>query len=288
MTGVEMAPEIKTVTLPDGYRSFVRLWAVPAPKARVVVLHGIVSHGGWYLASCQHLAAAGCEVHLLERRGSGLNSPARGDVAEREVWLTDLDAYLAALPEGPRPVLLGISWGGKLAAAFARFRPESLAGFGMICPGLFAYQQASVLQRAGIRLGVRSGLGDWRVPIPLDDAALFTDSERWQGMIRQDPFRLRRMTLRFAAADLELNRYATEAPEEILTPALLVLAGQDRICDNLRTRVFFERLGGEQRTLFTYPEAAHTLEFEPEPQGSFNDLAGWVLGLNAHHDSSAI
>ena len=71
------------------------IWPVTQPLAYIVGLHGIVSHGGWYLKSCSALARAGFEVHFLERRGSGLNTAERGDVNGYVTWLTDLGAIAA-------------------------------------------------------------------------------------------------------------------------------------------------------------------------------------------------
>ena len=88
------APSIKIFTLPDGYRCAVRIWETPNSVGRVVFVHGIVSHGGWYLASCRYLASSGLEVHFLERRGSGLNLAARVSVDSYETWLEDLEFYL--------------------------------------------------------------------------------------------------------------------------------------------------------------------------------------------------
>jgi alpha-beta hydrolase superfamily lysophospholipase len=173
-------------------------------------------------------------------------------------------------------VLLGISWGGKLAAAFARYRPDLLAAFGMLCPGLFAAQQAGWLGRTMLRIAGGAGLRGLHVPIPLQDPALFTASPHWQEYVRTDPLTLREVTISFALADLELNRYAGEAPEEIAVPALLMLAGRDRICDNRRTRDYFGRLGSADKTLREYADAAHTLEFEPDRASYFEDLRLWV------------
>jgi alpha-beta hydrolase superfamily lysophospholipase len=59
-------------------------------------------------------------------------------------------------------------------------------------------------------------------------------------------------------------------------PLLLVLAGRDRIVDNARTRAFFNRTGASYRMLIEYPSAAHTLEFEPDPEPYFADLVNWA------------
>jgi len=114
------------------------------------------------------------------------------------------------------------------------------------------------------------------VTIPLQDPALFTNTPRWQQYLRSDPLLLRKVTIRFAVEDLKLNHYAAAAPEQITTPALLILAGRDRICDNRRTGRFFRQLASRSKRLVEYPAAAHTLEFEPDPQQYFADLSDWV------------
>src|SRR6476619_6047500 len=99
----------------DGYRFFVRVWdAAPSgdgaadalatgttriaktPSARVFFLHGIISHGGWYETTCARIAAAGFEVHFLDRRGAGLNARARGDVDSCQTWIRDVADYIHA------------------------------------------------------------------------------------------------------------------------------------------------------------------------------------------------
>jgi len=277
------APRITHFTAADGYRFAVRVWdarGVKVPRGRVVCLHGIISHGGWYQPSCRELARAGCEVHFLDRRGSGLNFAGRGDVDRWETWPADVEEYLAQLPDGPPRVLLGISWGGKLGAAVARRRPELVDALAFICPGLFAKKGANALQRAALKLAGALGLRRLRVAIPLKDPALFTGHAQWQAYVAADPLALREVTVRFALADLKLTRYAAEAPTEIRPKAaLLVLAGRDRIIDNARVRRYFDSLGAEEKRLLEYAPATHTLEFEPDPAGFLRALRAWVDGV---------
>ena len=58
--------------------------------------------------------------------------------------------------------------------------------------------------------------------VPLQDPALFTDSVDAQRYIRQDPYALRKITIGFAAADLQLNGYVRQAAASIERPALLM------------------------------------------------------------------
>jgi alpha-beta hydrolase superfamily lysophospholipase len=58
-------------------------------------------------------------------------------------------------------------------------------------------------------------------------------------------------------------------------PVLTLLAGRDRIIDNRRTRDFVGRFAGPKEVV-EYPEAHHTLEFEPDPENHLRDLIGWL------------
>ena len=57
--------------------------------------------------------------------------------------------------------------------------------------------------------------------------------------------------------------------------AKLLLAGRERIVDNARTRVYFERISTADKRCLEYPDAGHTLEFEPDPTRYLADLQAW-------------
>jgi alpha-beta hydrolase superfamily lysophospholipase len=276
-----LPPKIEFYDAADGRRLAVRVWhAASPPRARVVFLHGITSHGGWYVHSCQYLAQAGFDVHFLDRRGSGLNIADAGDVDRWETWLDDVAVYLEKNREDQPTLLCGISWGGKLAAAVARRHPALIRGLGLICPGLFSPHEPGVGKRLALSVPASARLQRRRVPIPLRSPSLFTDGPGWREFIANDPLALRDVTWRFAREDRALTRFAREAAPFLRTPLLLMLAGRDRIVNNRRTRAYFFHTTTAQRTLVEYPNAAHTLEFEPDPAPYFADLAEWI-GLTA-------
>ena len=74
-------------------------------------------------------------------------------------WLADLASYLQRLPADVPRILLGISWGGKLAAAFARERPDLVAAFGMLCPGCSPSTCRGCIERCSLALARAVGLG---------------------------------------------------------------------------------------------------------------------------------
>ena len=131
-------PTVCTITASDGYRWHYRRYAASGEVVgRIVFLHGIQSHGGWYLRSCSKIAAAGYEVFFLDRRGCGPNTEARGDIPSFRRVLDDAAEFIQTLPTD-KPRLMGaISWGGKLGVGFQYRHPGLVDGLALLCPGFF-------------------------------------------------------------------------------------------------------------------------------------------------------
>lgn len=279
-----MPLEFEHIITSDGYRLFARHWRPSEqPRGFVVALHGIQSHSGWYEYSSGRLCEAGFDVLFLDRRGSGRNFPRRGDAPHGDRLINDVVQVVSQVrrerdrlaPQAP-VVLLAVSWGGKLAAVTAARRPELIDGLALLYPGLCARVQPTASQRARLWLARQFDVRHKRIEIPLNDPALFTAEPRWQEFIRNDPLALREVTSGFLLAHQDLTRESLEAAPQIRCPTLLMLAGRDRIIDNAATKNWAARLGTGKVTLQEYPDAQHTLEFEPQPDPFVNDLLAWL------------
>lgn len=275
-------PAIETFTASDGYQWLYRRFA-PAGGDRpirptVVGLHGIQSHGGWYLESCRRIANAGYPVAFLDRRGCGLNERDRGDAPSFRRLLDDIAEYLTPLPR-PR-VLMAISWGGKLAVALQRRHPHLCDGMVLVAPGLCPRIRPSVGERLRI-VAARLVAPRRMFPIPLNDPELFTTNAERQRFIRDDHLMLRRATARMLFETGRLDVYLRLAARSVNLPVLLLLAGHDRIIDNAATKRFVERFHGAERTVVEYPGAHHTLEFEPGGPPFVDDLLKWLAERTA-------
>ena len=105
-----------SVRVSDGTMLQFRRWGPVnrSPRAIVLALHGIQSHGGWYFRSSQAMAEAGFEVLFLDRRGSGLSMSPRGHAIHAERLINDVAQFTRAIrADGPAPG----SRGGSAVAA---------------------------------------------------------------------------------------------------------------------------------------------------------------------------
>ena len=277
---IETSESVETFTAGDGYCWRYRRYEPPADAlARIVCVHGIQSHGGWYEHSCRYLAASGFSVYFLDRRGSGLNEQDRGDVSSFRRLLDDIAEFLRWLHgqgDQTKTFLLAVSWGGKLAAALQRRHPGLVDGLALLCPGFCSRVRPGLRERLRI-------LWAWLTaprrlfPIPLDDPELFTATPHWQQFLREDTRSLHLATARFLVGSVRLDAYLRFVRRHVHVPILLMLAGHDRIIDSARTRAYVERFATTDREVIEYPEAHHTLEFEPDPDIFLQDLRRWLL-----------
>jgi len=284
----------------DGYALAGRIWTpeVPAgggdhagtpahandatvrwPMRVILYLHGIQSHGGWFEWSASRLAAAGHIVLLADRRGSGRNTADRGHTPTARRWLSDLDELAdwaqSAFP-GRDLDLVGVSWGGKLAAVWSLRNPGRVQRLLLVAPGIFPAVDVGLATRVAIGVSVLIQPRR-RFLIPLNDPALFTDTLAGREFIARDPLRLTHATARFLFESARLDRWLSAAPCGALTASVtLVLAGRERIIRNEPTLEWLKRVAVRPPVVHLFPEACHTIEFEQESDAFAGVLDAWA------------
>lgn len=277
-------PQIQKLEINNQTHLAFRRYISTHPKGVILYLHGIQSHSGWYTQSCQMLAESGYTVYAPDRRGCGLNRQDRGHIQHYEDLIADIDAFLARIrADYPNlPVfLMGVSWGGKLALLYETMRPGQVNGLILSTPGVKAKVNLSLWDR------MRVFYYSWRrrevqpeIPIPIESSSMFTDDQRWQNWIEQDPLTLRKATARFYWENNKMDKQIRRNARNAQAPILLLLAGRDEIIDNEKTiRFMGDKLPeAENDTLkiIEYPPGRHTLEFERYLRKVVADMVAWL------------
>lgn len=277
--GKSVSLESRTLRLSDGYSAHARWWRPGQPRGAVLYLHGIQSHGGWYEGSGSRLAEAGLAVLMPDRRGSGLNREQRGHAESDKQCIRDgLDALDRLLEETgfASAHLVGVSWGGKLAAVLAGAEPRRVASLSLVAPGIYPRVDLSRVEKFRVAMSLineRHRMFD----IPLNEPTLFTSNPQRIEYFQRDDLKLTQATAGFLLASRKLDRQARRLRSSSWRgPVHLMLAGHDPIIDNEVTRRWLRDLPSPDRQTTEYPDAYHTLEFEQAPRKFFDDLSTWI------------
>ncbi len=238
------------------------LQVVEAPNARhhLLYLHGIESHGGWFLPAALRLRDRGCTTWLLDRRGSGLNRAQEpGHAASAAVLLEDVRRARAFLGDPPLH-LVGLSWGGKLATAVAIEQPERVESLVLVTPGLCARVDLPWRQKLAVAFNLLfGGTGHFDVPLR---AEMFTREPALLEFLRRDPLRVTEVTARFLLASRSLDRRIAKRITSLRAPVLLLLAGEDEIVDNDGVLRLLAPLPPGQLQVWQYADAMHSIQLE--------------------------
>ena len=260
--------------------------AEPGNGVAVVYLHGIESHAGWFGLAAERLRARGYDVFALDRRGSGVNQASRGFVpGHADDWrmlVEDVHAFVEPLRARYGGVFLaGLSWGGKLAVAYGLEHPGAVDGLVLITPGLVAKVDPPLADKLKIVAGAALR-PTARVPTPIEPP-MFTTTPRYLDYIENDPLRLTSATAGFFWETRRLDRHIDANVAALRLPALLLLAGRDRIIDNAATRALLARAAGADIEVVDYPDQTHSVQFD-DPDRLVADMDRW---MRAHAASGA-
>ena len=111
----------------DGLELQVYEWpAVGAPRAHLLLVHGIAEHSGRYRHVARQLATAGITTHAYDQRGFGGSGGHRAYVDRWSQYHDDLEDRLAEVrsaADGLPVVLYGHSMGGLIALGYTLAEP---------------------------------------------------------------------------------------------------------------------------------------------------------------------
>ncbi|MEP3479660.1 MAG: alpha/beta fold hydrolase [Fuerstiella sp.] len=249
------------------------------PQGSVVAVHGIQSHSGWYKDSSLAMARSGWDVYFADRRGSGLNGRSRGHADHGLRLLNDLKLLVElAKQEHPnQPVaLLGLSWGGKLASAFAATYPHLVQRLVLLYPATDSIVGPNWRQQLMLKLARHHDVRKRLVALPFADPEFFTNVPSFQSQIANDPLALNSVTTGFLNATADLDRIVRHQCANIKMPTLFMLAAADRIVNNRKVKRRLQSWPVSDLSMIEYSNAEHTLEFCSQRIGFFQDLTHWL------------
>jgi alpha-beta hydrolase superfamily lysophospholipase len=264
------------ISAADGTMLYVTDYLLPAAQARggVVLMHGLGEHSGRYRQLAGFFNECGLSVRCYDHRGHGRSQGRRGDVINGDPIVQD--AQIIVDDFAPRfaepPYLFGHSMGGLFAARFALERLAPLRGLILSSPVLALELSAiqrkmfEVLQKVAPSLGVPNGLSP----------AWLSHDPKVVAAYKADPLVHHRISARLLRSMLSAIDYCQSHAGTLAIPALMLVAGDDRVVDAEGSRRFFARLPEGSAQLHVYDDMYHEIFNEADPQRPLADLRVWL------------
>jgi alpha-beta hydrolase superfamily lysophospholipase len=232
----------------------------------VVLAHGFAEHSGRYGAVAEALIEGDLSVWALDHRGHGNSEGNRGDVESVSSAADDLgrfcDLVVAEAPPGPL-FLVGHSFGGLLATAYAERHQDHLAGLAL--SGALLRIPPEVVALGDLSEIPDLGLADLVSSDPAVVQAYKDDPLVYHGPPPRSFFR--------AAAELEQVR--TDLPRLTL-PVLVMHGSADLLVSPQALRDVVDRVSSVDLTARLWPGLWHEIFNEPAGPTVSRALRNWI------------
>ena len=264
----------------DGLKLFYRHYQAELERARMVIAHGLGEHAGRYGNFIERVVPKGISVWAPDHRGHGRSGGNRGHVIKFEQYLTDLRATVDLarndLPAAMSCFLLGHSLGGLIALAFALQHPDRIDGLVVSSPCL-----GMVIEVPPVKKALGSFMSRIWPGLTMGnelDAAHISRDPAVVSAYESDPLVHDRVSARFFTELMQALDAVNQQAFALKVPVLMQVAGEDFLVNAESSKLFFDGLTVEDKTLYVYEGMFHEIYNAPaeEKKRVLDDLEGWL------------
>jgi alpha-beta hydrolase superfamily lysophospholipase len=253
-----------------------------APRAGLIVVHGVGEHGGRYANFVDRFVPQGYAVFTLDHAGHGKSSGPRCYVDSFAEFVTTLKIFtdmLRAEHPGLPTFIVGHSMGGLISTLYLIEHQAGNTGAVLSAPAIALSDDVSAftvaLGRILSRVAPKAGI------LPIDPSGISRDPAVVQAY-RDDPLVFTgKLPARLAAGIVDAMERARRDAPRITLPILILQGTADTIVNPSGAQLLHDRVSSPDRSLRLYQGYYHELYNEPEPERTrvFDDVQSW---LEAH------
>tara|TARA_B100000749_G_C18450166_1_gene476218 strand:- start:55660 stop:56499 length:840 start_codon:yes stop_codon:yes gene_type:complete len=270
----------------EGYRDielFTQSWrSSDNHKGTLIVTHGIAEHSDCYHDFAGFFNSKGWDVFAWDLRGHGRSEGQRGYIESFDYFEQDLRKvieFVKTEKEGPY-VLFGHSMGGLITA-------KNLIAYG--AQGASAVVFSAPAFGVGVEVpfvkDFAAGLLANLTPrLTLSNEINFEDlhhNAKLHEEYKKDPLRHDRISPKLYVEMQQAFQQGIRFAKNIEIPALVQLAGQEKVVNNEATQVFYNSLGSKTKKLVSYTDSYHEIYVDLEKEQAQKDMMEFLqeLGL---------
>jgi alpha-beta hydrolase superfamily lysophospholipase len=248
-----------------------------APRAVIVVSHGLGEHGGRYETLARELVQRGFAVYAIDHRGHGRSSGPRANIGRFAHIVADFCAFTdrCAGEHPAAPVfMLGHSMGGAVAFASALRLQHRLRGLILSAPALATDQPVPRLQETFVRLLSIVAPGAGALTLPPD--AVSRDPSVVARYAADPLVHHKAIPARTLVELLGAMRGFPASASGLRLPTLVLHGTADRLVPLAANRRIYQAFGTRDCVVKIYDGLYHEVFNEPERAGVMADLLRWL------------
>jgi len=254
-----------------------REWNCPAPKAVIILVHGLGGYSGRFFEFGPYLAKSGFQVYAIELQGFGETSSTKGHIDNFKIYTGQLKSLVGTakqLNPGKKIFMFGESMGGLITLDFSIHCQKMLNGIILMSPAVKDKMPYTLKQKIDI---FKAAIFDPMKYFPGGfSAETFTRDPVMAKRINNDPLEVRNLTAKFFLSILKAIIFVNMNPWRIKLPVLMLLAGQDKMISAEAAEKYFKQMRSKDKTLKWYPAMYHALYTDKDREQVFKDIVEWI------------
>lgn len=260
----------------DHHRLYYESHHPKQARAVLIFVHGVNEHSGRYRKTVNTFKKD-FTVYLYDHRGHGRSDGMRSHVENFSHYVNDLHEFVSfvAQKEVGKIFIIGHSMGGQVVVnTVAKYPKAPIAGFITSSPNIRLKMKINPLKKF---IGMKLSKYVPRLRLPNDISAKWISRDR--DVVRayeNDPLVGRAITAKLAFEILKNLQTIMSLANKIKIPALMMHAGEDRICDKEGTIEFFSKLKSRDKELEIFDDMYHEIFNEIGKEKVFARMRSWL------------
>jgi len=261
-----------------GVRIVYDVWTPEtAPRAVVVLSHGLGEHARRYDHVARRFGADGLVTYALDHRGHGRSGGKRvlcKDISEYTGDFGTLVGIAGREYPGCKRIVLGHSMGGGIVFAYGVEHPDDYDL--MVLSGPAVAAQAAVPPALAFVAKILGAIVPGLPLQKLDSSAISRDPAVVAAYDTDPLVHHGKVPAGVARALLLVGETMPQRAPALTAPLLVVHGSQDRLVSVDGSRRLVEAVGSSDRELKVYPGLYHEVFNEPEQDLVLDDVVSWI------------
>lgn len=266
--------ELKTY---DGIKLFSTIDFADDALANLVIVHGLGEHSGRYAYLTEQLNKAKFNVFRFDLRGHGKSEGESAFLKDYQDYIKDLQVVIDAaksMAPDKKTFLLGHSMGGFISALYGVSTKNEVDG--IVLSGAATQTPKQAQGAMGTMVKILGAIAP-KAAMANDLGKVVSKDQNVVQAYLNDPLNKKKITFGLYNQFLIKGiNYVKSNLASFVYPTLILHGENDLIVDPNASKILFQSIMSEDKTLKTYPNLYHEIFNEPEREEVIGDTIQWL------------